>query len=155
MGPIQAITTCFAKSFQFSGRASRAEFWWFTLFVNVVLLVAFGVFDVWLYGIDLYDEHSIAPATELLCVVMFFPATAVTMRRLHDCGWQGWPAPVVIAGFYLTSYITMLMKDETWPWISQLETGLLTLNVVLLIAALFPGKPGHNPYGPNPNEVPQ
>ena len=68
-----------------------------------MLLVAFRVFDVWLYGIDLYDEYSIAPATELLCVVMFFPATAVTMRRLHDCGWQGWPAKGPFNGIIVTA----------------------------------------------------
>ncbi len=29
MGPAQAIRTCYAKSLQSSGRASRSEDWWF------------------------------------------------------------------------------------------------------------------------------
>lgn len=38
MGPLDAIKTCLAKSFQFKGRASRSEFWWFTL----TLAIAFA-----------------------------------------------------------------------------------------------------------------
>ncbi len=39
MGPIDAIKTCLIKSFQFSGRASRSEFWWFAVFVGAVAAV--------------------------------------------------------------------------------------------------------------------
>ena len=45
MGPLDAIKTGFAKSFQFSGRASRAEFWWFAgAIVSCILLIG------WLFG---------------------------------------------------------------------------------------------------------
>ena len=42
MGPLDAIKTCLAKSFQFKGRASRAEFWWFAcaLFIITILALA-------------------------------------------------------------------------------------------------------------------
>jgi uncharacterized membrane protein YhaH (DUF805 family) len=36
MTPLQAIKTCLAKSFQFSGRSGRAEFWLFALAVFLV-----------------------------------------------------------------------------------------------------------------------
>lgn len=39
MEPIEAIKTCLTKSFQFSGRASRSEFWWFAAFVCAVAAV--------------------------------------------------------------------------------------------------------------------
>lgn len=39
MTPLTAIQTCLAKSFQFSGRASRSEFWWFACFLGAIWLV--------------------------------------------------------------------------------------------------------------------
>ncbi|MEO0905038.1 MAG: DUF805 domain-containing protein, partial [Pseudomonadota bacterium] len=36
MGPLDAIKTGFAKSFEFKGRASRSEFWWFAAFVGTI-----------------------------------------------------------------------------------------------------------------------
>ena len=32
MGPVEAIKTCFNKYCDFSGRASRAEYWWWFMF---------------------------------------------------------------------------------------------------------------------------
>ena len=46
----QAISTCFAKYAAFSGRASRAEFWWFFLFQVLALVAASMVSDL-LYGL--------------------------------------------------------------------------------------------------------
>ena len=39
MGFVDAIKTCLAKFFVFSGRAVRSEYWWFVLFVVVVSVV--------------------------------------------------------------------------------------------------------------------
>jgi uncharacterized membrane protein YhaH (DUF805 family) len=36
----QSIKTCFQKYATFTGRAGRAEFWWFALFQLLVLVVA-------------------------------------------------------------------------------------------------------------------
>lgn len=155
MGPVQAIKTCFAKSFQFSGRATRSEFWWFTLFEVAVIMVSLWILDSWLYGVDLNDEYAIAPATEFVSLVFLAPTISVTMRRLQDCGWPSWPAPIAIAGVYVTSYIALIMREETWSWLSQVVTALLVLNVAILIAAVLPGKPGLNAHGPNPSEVPR
>lgn len=154
MGPVQAIKTCFAKSFQFSGRASRPEFWWFWLFDLLIFVFAFFVIDLWLFGI-LDTGFAFAPASGLINLLLIIPMTAVTMRRLHDCGWQGLPAPVAYGGIYVAPYAFGMSHLDTSRWISPVETVSLFLYVVILIAALFPGKRGSNFYGPNPNEVSQ
>ena len=43
MGPVQALKTCLRKSFQFSGRASRSEFWWFMTFAVSFVGIASAV----------------------------------------------------------------------------------------------------------------
>ena len=39
MGPIEAFTTAWRKSFTYGGKATRAEFWWFYLLDLVVFVI--------------------------------------------------------------------------------------------------------------------
>ena len=71
----QAISTCLSKYATFSGRASRSEFWWFSLFQILVLAAAATVSDT-LYG--------------LAALGLLLPIIAVSTRRLHDIGRTGW-----------------------------------------------------------------
>lgn len=107
----------------FHGRASRAEFWWFNLFlfgINFAILVlgrALGTF---------------APGLEALAGVMLWvhglglalPQLAVTARRLHDTGRSGW--------------WTLLLLVPFVGWMALLD--LLVL----------PSEPGQNEYGLQP-----
>ncbi len=68
MGFGEAIKVCFSKFADFDGRASRAEFWWFTLFTFLMSFATYG------FG----------------CIVTFLPSLAVGSRRLHDTGRSGW-----------------------------------------------------------------
>lgn len=45
MGFVEAIKTCLAKYFVFSGRAARSEYWWFVLFVVLVVGGVAGIHD--------------------------------------------------------------------------------------------------------------
>lgn len=71
----QAIATCLGKYATFSGRASRPEFWWFTLFQILVGLAS-----------SMLSET----AYTLAGLAMVLPALAVGARRLHDIGRSGW-----------------------------------------------------------------
>ncbi|HYW56087.1 MAG TPA: DUF805 domain-containing protein [Polaromonas sp.] len=71
----QAISTCFSKYATFSGRATRAEFWWFFLFQILVSIVTSFFGDV---------------INFLAALAMVLPAVAVGARRLHDIGRSGW-----------------------------------------------------------------
>lgn len=73
----KAISTCFSKFFNFQGRASRPEYWWFYLFT--VLLS---------WGSMLIDSSHVI--SMLLNLVFFFPAIAAATRRLHDTNRSGW-----------------------------------------------------------------
>ncbi|RYZ13265.1 MAG: DUF805 domain-containing protein [Comamonadaceae bacterium] len=76
-----AVKTCFAKYTDFSGRASRSEFWWFILAEVVVLIVASLIHQV---------VYLVAALGFLL------PVLAVGSRRLHDIGKSGWLQLVMI-----------------------------------------------------------
>lgn len=71
-----AVSTCLQRKYvDFSGRASRSEFWWFALFQIVVLVVASMIHEA-VYGIA--------------ALALLLPALAVGARRLHDVGRSGW-----------------------------------------------------------------
>ena len=70
MGFIGAIKSVLGNYANFSGRARRSEYWWWTLFT---LLWA------WIPLVNL-----------LLLLVFFIPSLAVAIRRLHDTGRSGW-----------------------------------------------------------------
>lgn len=76
----EAIGICFKKYVDFSGRASRPEFWWFFLFSLLVVLVA-SVIDEVLFGLALLG--------------LLLPYLAVGARRLHDTGKA---APLLLIG---------------------------------------------------------
>jgi len=74
---VTAVRTVLTENYvNFQGRASRSEFWWFTLFVvvvNIVLQVILG---------------EIVGAIFALAVLL--PGIAVAVRRLHDVDRSGW-----------------------------------------------------------------
>jgi uncharacterized membrane protein YhaH (DUF805 family) len=76
----------------FSGRAGRAEFWWFFLF-QVLFLGTLIVAPLLLIPIAPFPEGAAQLATMLLTFAvlgLFLPSTAVAVRRLHDTGLSGW-----------------------------------------------------------------
>jgi uncharacterized membrane protein YhaH (DUF805 family) len=42
----ESIRTCFAKYADFSGRASRSEYWWFALFITLTWIASSMISDV-------------------------------------------------------------------------------------------------------------
>lgn len=72
----QSISTCLRKYADFSGRASRSEYWYFVLFTYLVSLVFAAT-------------HSSA-LTSLASLGLFLPTLAAGVRRLHDTNRSGW-----------------------------------------------------------------
>lgn len=79
----QAISKCLSNYARFSGRASRSEFWWFTLFQILVSFV----------GAMLGDTLA-----ALVGLAILLPAFAVSSRRLHDIGKSGWWQLLMLTG---------------------------------------------------------
>ena len=71
----ESIRVCFSKYADFSGRASRPEYWWYFLFI-VLVSVATSMVSHLLSG--------------LFSLATLLPSIAVATRRLHDTGRSGW-----------------------------------------------------------------
>lgn len=90
------VIEVFAKTFDYSGRARRKEFW---IYLLAQLLVVGALFAVEV-NLGWFDrELGIGPLTGL-CLALTFPTTlALTVRRLHDTGKSGWWYLVVLIPF--------------------------------------------------------
>jgi uncharacterized membrane protein YhaH (DUF805 family) len=83
MNFFQAVASGFMKYYDFSGRASRAEYWNWILFVALTSECFFRQLDAIIF-------QSPSRLTGLSALVTFIPSVAVGVRRLHDVDRSGW-----------------------------------------------------------------
>jgi uncharacterized membrane protein YhaH (DUF805 family) len=119
IGFVGAIQRAFAKYARFDGRASRSEYWWWTLATVLVFGVLGGIVGA---STEAAGSASPSPIVVLLTIVLVLallavivPSVAVTVRRLHDADLSGW--------LYLLTFI---------PYVGGL---------VLLVLTALPSKP--------------
>ena len=74
MSPIDWAMRPLKKYADFSGRAPRAELWWYMLFIIIVGTISL----------------IFAPIAVLFYLATFIPSLAVQIRRLHDIDRSGW-----------------------------------------------------------------
>lgn len=105
---------------QFSGRASRSEFWWFQLFIVII--------SIPLYVLSFYAGYTgsstlalvVSGLSVVLWLVFVLPCLAATVRRLHDTDRSGW--------WVLLAFV---------PFVS----------LAVLVFLLLPSSPGDNRFG--------
>lgn len=107
-----------------SGRASRSEYWSFSLVLFLLLVVA-AIIDNSL-ATERTDQ-GVGVIFAIVWTIHIIPQIAVLVRRLHDTDHSGW-----------------------WFWIAL--TGIGT--IVLLVFACLRGTVGPNRFGPSPHGEP-
>jgi uncharacterized membrane protein YhaH (DUF805 family) len=88
-----AIGICFRKYVDFTGRAGRPEFWFWTLFQNLALFLPLAAATL-ISRPDIAGSDQGAQRVAVLFVIslvaLLLPSLAVTVRRLHDINFSGW-----------------------------------------------------------------
>ncbi len=147
----EAISRGFSNYANFSGRASRSEYWWWALFNFILFLIPGILMAMGLVGAassasyydSYYGYHSNTDIYEglffgtgltgliiyaILALVLIIPNLSITWRRLHDIGRSGaW-------------YLLCLVPFLNYVW-----------SIVLLVWYCTASKPFDNQYGPVPN----
>ena len=82
----EAINKALAQNYcNFSGRASRSEFWWYVLF-TAILGFAIGL----VLGIFGAGTTVTSLVQGFISLVLLLPSLGVSVRRLHDVDKSGW-----------------------------------------------------------------
>ena len=121
MGFVEAIKHVFSNYANFSGRARRSEYWYWTLFTVIVSLV------LGLLGGTSGDSSSVSGGSilsSIFSLAVLVPGLAVCWRRLHDIGKSG--------GYYFLVLIPLVGAIILFVWFCR------------------DSDPGTNQYGPNP-----
>lgn len=71
----ESIQVCFKKYADFSGSATRSEYWWFVLFMFLGSAV-----------LSIFSEAL----SSIFLLAALLPSIAAATRRLHDTGRSGW-----------------------------------------------------------------
>ena len=115
---IMAVQKVLSNYARFNGRATRSEFWWWTLSLFLILF-ACTLLDAWLImpllGFDGSADNSGQPLTFLVNLGLLIPNLAVSIRRLHDVGSTGWwvlIAVVPLVGIAVLLYFYIQMSEE-------------------------------------------
>lgn len=156
---------------KFSGRASRAEFWWFFLFTMIIYFAALLLVGGMGAGLA-----SMSPGAALISgtfsgfmivialfwLLLFIPMLAVQIRRLHDINrsgwWLGafWLLYIVYMGVWLSMMSTAMQSPGTPPQMGGFAAlGILALvfflySIVLLVFFCLRGTKGPNRFGDDP-----
>ncbi|WP_425845334.1 DUF805 domain-containing protein [Agrococcus sp. TSP3-2-1] len=164
----QAIKRFFQGYVQFSGRASRSEFWWAMLFTTVISLVAqipFWIAYVGLVARAIDAERAGAGSTvdpsyvlaplgamlgwlALLLVVglaLLLPTYAVMWRRLQDANFHGAFALLSVVGFGIVPLIMCILPSN--PAGVQYDPAYRAMYGQ---GYAQPWQPGQQPYGQAP-----
>jgi uncharacterized membrane protein YhaH (DUF805 family) len=89
----------------FTGRASRQEYWMFIL-IYFGLAITIAIVDSFITSGLIYGLFSL---------VMIVPTVSITARRLHDSGRTGWwqlIAFVPLVGFFILLFLLVLGSSD-------------------------------------------
>lgn len=108
----------------FSGRAQRAEYWYFLLF-STLIVIALSVIDGMTGSYN--EDTGWGLLSGLYSLAILLPSIAVGARRLHDTSRTGW-----------------------WLLIGLIP---VIGTIVLIVFFVLDSTPGDNAYGPNPKGI--
>ena len=96
----ESISTCFGKYADFSGRATRPEYWWFFLFVLLGSAAASLLGDI---------------VAGLFTLATLLPSLAAGARRLHDTNRSGWWLLLLLVPLIGFIVLLVMLAQSTKP----------------------------------------
>lgn len=126
MNFLDAIKSGFQNYFNFKGRASRSEFWYWVLFTVLIGLIATTLESaIWpapaFQGDWMQDLDNIAaqqtPLSNILALVLFIPNLSILARRFHDAGFSAkWLflqlVPIAYGIFAAIGVVSILLSSD-------------------------------------------
>jgi uncharacterized membrane protein YhaH (DUF805 family) len=148
LNPVQWAVLPLKKYADFSGRAPRAEYWWFYLGSTIVS-----------FGLGIVGPAIIGG---MFSLAVFVPSLAVTVRRLHDIDRTGWwmlafvgvfaiiGAMGVVAGLNASGLGSQVPMEGSFTFMVLFVVAAIAIGITMLVFMITEGTQGDNRYGPDP-----
>jgi uncharacterized membrane protein YhaH (DUF805 family) len=139
------------KYADFSGRAPRAEYWWYILGAIIVSVIARIIDSI--VGLNVVGPYGLLSLIVMLGLLV--PNIAVSVRRLHDTNRSGWWILLPIVPYALAIVLAgpAIMTGSVGAGIGiaalLMFVGFIC-GIVVLVFMCLAGTPGDNRYGPSP-----
>jgi uncharacterized membrane protein YhaH (DUF805 family) len=135
-----------ALLFSFRGRITRTMWWAGSIITSTATL-----------AVELENDTQAPPGilATLAQLVLLWPIAAISVKRLADCDWPGWPAIVLILASSILDigphFGFMVDYDHFAPGEKAILIALAIPGLALvLFNGCVRGTPGPNRYGPDP-----
>ena len=166
MDMTKAAKLFFTNYFDFSGRASRGEFWWAYLaffIVSTILFVVDGVIVGMIFG---FTDNELLSITEneflsnngffsnIFSLVTFIGWISLTSRRLQDNGHSGWWQLAYFSIIPTIFLWVFFISDDGNPVLLSFSIIFtiitLALYILILVWLILPPTEDENKWGLNP-----
>lgn len=170
----RAITNGLRRSVRFRGRASRAEFWYYTLFCLIMQIAVFSLALLLTSGnsfIPYQYDHIVMRTWIVIAALLALSHSAAAVRRIQDTDRNGW----LWVASYLVPWIVFIVmfvwRSEYNVYLRNLEqaqmpdrfvmnwaNAMYVIDILILVATITintiwycrKGTEGPNNYGPDP-----
>jgi uncharacterized membrane protein YhaH (DUF805 family) len=153
MTPVDWAKRPIEKYADFTGRAPRAEYWWYVLAIVILFIVARIIDSI--LGLSHMIFYVYGPVACLVWLATIVPSLAVGVRRLHDTSRSGWWILLPIVPYVLAMVIggPAMMAGGLGAGLGLAALLMFVgfiCGILLLVFMVMPSQPGDNRYGPNP-----
>ena len=122
----------FIRTFDFTGRSSRQEFWWFQLGI-IILAILISLLSMlvyllawWAFGNEVFVENLLNGISSIFGIFTLITHVSIFVRRLHDINRSGWWLLMLIPTIFISS-IGIIMYGQL---------GLI-LGYIIMLGILF------------------
>lgn len=162
---------CFKQYADFSSRARRKEFWWFTV-INFIIMLIFIIglmvpifkmsYAVAMSGGDLEDFNEMEMVVTMLknpfiyiyliyYLAVLIPSISVFVRRLHDIGRSGYWALLYFGVCLLAQIVSAFSQTQSYnPAVAVIAFVLFVVAIIFLVWLFTDSQYGPNQWGSNP-----
>lgn len=107
---MQAYCDAIANYANFTGRTNRSGYWFYQLQMLIIMIIAITIDSLLLWPMRVPALFSL-----LFSVFSVIPSIAITVRRLHDIGWNGAFVLLVFipfGGLFLTILMCFRSRED-------------------------------------------